>query len=111
MALETDRGLVDENTPGVTNFPAEALGRGKILMVRLLCPKCSRQSFMFPIHHAYTCRSCGHEEKDWIRGDAPTPKPNSGQGLSYKDGFTTRAESADLLRQLRQGSIGGFGSA
>lgn len=110
MALETARNLVDENTPGVTNFPPEARGRGKILLVRLMCPRCSRQSLMFPTRVAYDCRNCGHHEEDYIRGGATEPTKNAGIGISYKESFTSKAESADLLRQLRQGSIGGFGT-
>ena len=107
MALENDRAMVDANTPGVQNFPLGV--RGAILLVRLQCPRCSKQSLFFPTVVHYDCEKCGHHKEEYVRGVVTTPAPNTGQGLRLSEGFTTKAENADLLRQLRQGSIGGYG--
>jgi ribosomal protein L37E len=112
-AIETGRELIDERgamNAGIPIYPQEAIGKGPILLVRLVCPRCSKQSFMYPTIHHYTCESCGHRKEEYIRGDAPQPKPFSGQGIRLSEGMTSKAENASLLQQLRQGSIGGFGS-
>jgi len=106
-AVETGRSMVDASTPGIQNFPGGV--QGKILLVRLLCARCGNQSFMYPTVVAYDCKNCGHHEENYVRGGVTKPTKNSGIGLSYKESFTSKAENNDLLRQLRQGSVGGFG--
>lgn len=104
ICSDTGRFTTDgtQTTPDGHALPVGILG------LRLLCNSCGKQSYFYPTHHHYTCRSCGHNETTYISGGVHDPK--KGQGISYTETIDAKGENQAMLDQLRQNAIGGWGS-
>lgn len=101
VCLETGRFTVTGQEAGIPGeVPIGALG------LRIMCPECRKQNFVFPTVHHYTCAKCAYKHETFVTGD--TSEAPRG-GIKMGDSDEAQQQSASILQQLRNGSISSGG--